>query len=306
MAGVREDVTEALGRAVGIAGPEVLQQPKRLRAILADLVGRPAADHRAEIEAVVVAAEELAGDRRRGAADVHAALVRRGIADSTASWALSALHEHGVGTGDTPSAPAAASGGSRRWLWIPAACLLVVVPLAVWLLLPDPDPEVNEQGSGSQTADGSSDTAPTSTTTTTATAPAEGAGFRVEFEPAAEGAFRVTRTWEISDGRVTGTVSLTPAAETPVAQHRELVPAEAFTDPVFTPEPDSQTGDVAGYNLSLSADEVLDITFEADLTVAEPDQAEVQSWVDGWRDRVDDIRPLDEAPPATASITPLP
>lgn len=296
MAGTREDVSEALGRAVDIAGPEVLQQPKRLRALLADLVGQPASDHRTEIEAVVVAAGELAGDRRRGAADVHAALVRRGIADSTARWALSVLHEHGVGTGDTPSAPAAASGGSRRWLWIPAACLVVIVPLAVLLLRPGPNPDPHDENGGG------SSTTPVSTTTTAP--PAEVTGFRVEFEPAAEGAFRVTRMWEISDGRVTGTVSLTGAGTGP-ALHRELIPAEAFTDPVLTPEPDNEAGEVVGFNLDLAEGEDFSFTFEAGLAVPEPDEAEVQSWVDGWQERVDDLRPLDEVPPADASITPL-
>ncbi len=289
MAGPRDDVAEALGRAASIAGPEVLRQPRRLRAVLADLVGRPGGDHRAEIAAVVAAAGELAGEGRRHEDEVVAALGRRGIHEATARWAVAALRAHEP---ESPGRRARPRGRRRWWLPIPAvgAAAAVVLVLSSW---PDGADDADTPVPGS------------TTTSATTSAPASGPGFRVRFEDANEGAFRVSRAWEIGEGRVTGTVVLTATAGGGAAQHRELVPAEAFVDVVFTPEPDGRVGDVAVFNISDPAGGALSITFEASLTDAEPDEARVRSWVDLWRDRVVALRPLDLEPPAGATVAPL-
>jgi hypothetical protein len=291
----REDVRAALDRAVALAGGEVLRQPRRLRALLTDLVGRSATDHRNEIDAMVTAAEE----RARNPSAAPAALRRRHVDGQLADWALATLQRHDPepDDGEATSGAGRRRPGRRAAIALSAIGVALVASVVLWIVLPsDPVPVPGPDPTP---------TRPDATTTTErgTTSSPEAMSFRVEFDRAGEGAFRVSRTWIIGDGRVAGAVALTPTATGP-AQHRELVPAEAFVDPVFTPAPDNRRGDVAVYNLSPSGDDI-SLTFEADLVVDEPDEATVRSWVEAWQVRVSDLRPLDDTPAANATITPL-
>ncbi|MGH9184241.1 MAG: hypothetical protein ACRD0U_00235 [Acidimicrobiales bacterium] len=299
MAGPRDEVSEALGRAASVAGVEVLRQPRRLRAVLSDLVGRPGSDHRTEIDAIVAAAEVLAGGDQPDEQRVVAALLRRDIDADAARWAVSALQAVGVeiGAGEVEG-PGAAPPRWRRGLPLAAAAVAVIAVLG-FIASRDGD---DDNGSPVTTT-----TEPVTTTTAPPdpTAPPEPAGFLVDFEDAVEGAFQVSRTWEIREGRLTGTVLLTAIAGGDTTQHRELVPAEAFVEPSFSPEASTRIGDVAVFNVGEQSAGTFTIAFEADLTVAEPDEATVREWVDRWRERVVGLRPLDAEPAASATIAAL-
>ena len=296
-----EDVRAAFDRATALAGSDLIRQPRRLRAMLTDLVGRTGTDHRAEVEAILAAAALEEGGRPPVEADAIAALGTDGVPPELARWALATVGEHSVETASPATPPTTRSPVlSRRRLQISVASMAVAIPV-VWLLLLRPEPDPAPDDSTSTVAGSVPDTGSEPPTPP----PNEPTGWWVEFDDAVEGGFDVARTWQLSEGRLIATVTLTPLADSGTIQHRELVPAEAFVDPVFSPEPDNRAGGVALYNVDASSDGVTTVTVDADLVADEPDEAGVRSWIDQWRADVVELRPLDPEQPATATITPL-
>src|SRR4051812_4433751 len=92
--GTTSPVPGAVTQLVALFGSAVAGDPRRMRAGLNDVLGSEARRYRAEIDAVVLAAEELGpeqlADPQLVRADALARLGERGLAGSTAQFALGA------------------------------------------------------------------------------------------------------------------------------------------------------------------------------------------------------------------------
>lgn len=314
MPGPRDEVERALDVALETVGPGVLTEPRRLRAILADLVGAPGSDHRDEIDAVVAAAHITTAEEHTDQDSLVTELVRHETEPPLAQWATTTLAQRDERINATSRTTRATPLWRRRWA-VAAAVAVPLVALALSYYPPPPDPPEpgaasDEDPASDQDTTSSSSTStrpdapPPSQDTSTPTGPPESTGWTAEFTEAPEGVLLAARTWNIEDGRLSGSVTLTPTSESGVATHRELLPSEGFVNPTFDPEPSTTSGDVATFAIDQAAGPQT-ISFEAELTDPDPDEATVRSWYDVWRNRVPGLTPLDDQPPAEMTITPL-
>lgn len=169
-----------------------------------------------------------------------------------------------------------------------------MLALALW-------PGGNPDGAAAPTTTAPEDTTtepPASTTPTTTPLPGD---LLVTFEPTTEGAFTAARTWEISDGQVTGTVVLTAGSDSGTAVHREFVPPELSSDVVFVPEPDQLIDGVATHVPALSPGETFEITFTGPTASDDLDEAALELIVGQWQEV--DLHPVDGTAPAAATVT---
>lgn len=117
-------VAQALAESVRKVGPDLGGQPRRVQAMLSDVLGGTARTHRTEIDAVVLTAEEgIPGDLTHGRLDERGVLERlraRGLDDELAHFAVDAWrYAFGMRGADAlpptlPASPTGAPGPAQR------------------------------------------------------------------------------------------------------------------------------------------------------------------------------------------------
>ncbi|MFN8098782.1 MAG: hypothetical protein U0Q21_10920 [Dermatophilaceae bacterium] len=111
-AGGGDPVTRALARVVTDFGPTVVYSPARLRASLSDVLGSVGRLHRAQVDALEIAAEEqVASELDAGSAataELEQRLIGRGLSPEMARYAVSAWRS-ALGGSTTPAEPVSAA-----------------------------------------------------------------------------------------------------------------------------------------------------------------------------------------------------
>lgn len=290
---------EALDRAVRRAqelGVDLLAEPQRAAAVVADLVGDPTRSSAAEVAALHGILTELS---TRGAGPG---------AEVAVDWRSTLEAHHDLATLDRVWHPVsealelrvAEPAGRPRWV-LPAggAAAAAVLVGGVLLLGPvvdgaTPSPEPTPDGDGSETTPADDDPTPE---------PTEGVASQQRlfayFAPVREGGFDVERGWTITEGGdFIGLVRITvPDGGDATGLHREVVPPDVLAGgvtPTWEPRPASVVGPVANFpNIQLQGDQVLELRYVVPL----PDGAIVDDptllgWYETWAEVAAEYRPV--------------
>lgn len=290
---------EVLDRAVQRAeelGVDLLAEPQRAVAVVADLVGDPTRSSAAEVAALHGILTELSTSGARRGAEV------------AVGWRSTLEAHHDNATLDRVWHPVSAAlelrvakpAGRPRWL-LPAggAAAAAVLVAGVLLLGPvidraAPSPEATPEGDGRETTPGDDHTTPDPTEDV-----ASQQRLFAYFAPVREGDFDIERGWTITEGGdFIGLVRITvPDGGGATGLHREVVPPDVLAGgvtPTWEPRPASVVGPVASFpNIQLRGDQVLELRYVVPL----PDGVLVDDptllvWYETWAEVAAEYRPV--------------
>jgi hypothetical protein len=312
----QEVVEQAVDEIVDRYGHEILQSPRQLHAVLADLVGTPdRVDHALWVRAVATAAAALGDEPERALSPDRFDVLAAGVADDTgidthvARWACAVVARV---TGRAPR-----RGSPTREPRLPVAAigatLALVAVAVVWLWSrapasePDPDPTSRPTTMRSQPADGDVAGGDDATAQPGDTNVAE-----LPLTTVAVDTIDLARTWRLTNAAFEGRLEATgrddaDAAATTV--HREPVPLAAvdLAGPDVTLD-DFRFDDVAAtsydsgvltYRIAPAAGESVVLDYELQLAQSpDPTVELLRSW---WQQWSQDAAPLlGEVPRPTA------